>query len=434
MRPDDEIVLETRASTTSATQAQPVRIEKFERLEMELTIQGPSTATFEIGDESAAPLFANLQHGVEAVVTINGRPALTGKIISDRAPIRSDGGIVATFAIETIIGAASICSGDPNLKVGGYNITENPANGDVIVKQQKYALGAWLAKLYGPLGVKPTDFITRSALDRDILTGIPSRGGKVPADFAAVMGDQVKINPGDIIYEAAANQLRRFSMGHWDSPNGGIYVGPPDDDQFPIGRLVYKSDPTLASANNVIEAEPIRDWSEVPSVVRTHGTFASPAQSYRPIVGRAEHKDVLKAWGHRPVIVKGEFARGQAQSDAHARRELASRSKQKDAVEVRLDGWSFWDGKQNVPIAPNTTWDVDLDVRGGIIGIYYCLAVRYSLDDNEGPTVTLVLTRQGTFTFGGGTVIAAPLQVPPPLPTFNNNPIAKSGIFQKAPF
>lgn len=377
-RPADSIRLDTPMGS----------IEVFERLSVTNTILGPSEASFELSDETAIGSLAALQHGMPAIVSVNGLPCLKGRLMSREPQGDASMGITAELALETIIGAAQVVSSDPDV---AFTTT---------------TLRAFLTKLYGRVtGVPslfswwPVQFVTNYSLERDLLTGRPTRGGAPDASIEMVLGEQVKPQPPEAIYETAAKNLRRFAVGHWDTPDGNIYVGKPDEQQQPIGRLILKRGPASV-ANNVERVRRMEDWRGVPSVVRTHGITAAPALDWAPIVGEATHPDIAAQAGYRPVIVKGNIiGENKAQAEAQARRELAARSKRKDALEVDVDGWAWWDGTGLVPFAPNTVWDVDLDVLGGVVGPYLCLSVSRRLDPRTGPMTTLQLTARGTFTF-----------------------------------
>ena len=56
-----------------------------------------------------------------------------------------------------------------------------------------------------------------------------------------------------------------------------------------------------------------------------------------------------------------EGLRTQARAEAQARRELAARSKMKDAWEHTVDEWTYWDGGRAIPWTFNATVDVDVD-------------------------------------------------------------------------
>jgi prophage tail gpP-like protein len=383
-RPDETIALELVGNLFRG------RVDAFERLEVTSSILEPCSAIFEMGDEGSASLLDVLIHGAKARVFVNDKPILKGWIIAREPQLRDDG-IVATFKVETIIGLAAMASAEPKIKTTGVT------------------LRTFLETIYRPI-VQPIygstfsiqtgfDFVTSASLERNLLTGVGARGERAPATLTTALGEQAKPQPPATVYEGAAMNLRRFSMGHWDTPGGNVYVGRPDEDQLPIGKLVMKADPKLSRANNVLEGRIFQDWSDVPSVVRTHGTFASPAQLFRPINGRADNTEVQASGLYRPIIVKGEANRNVAQVNAQALRELATRSKRQDALELRVDGWSWWNGSSLIPFSPNTMWDVDLDILGGIVGPYLCLTVKRSLDVSAGPTTTLFLTRKGTFSF-----------------------------------
>jgi prophage tail gpP-like protein len=95
------------------------------------------------------------------------------------------------------------------------------------------------------------------------------------------------------------------------------------------------------------------------------------------------------------VIILNEGARSQAQVDAQARRERSQRSRRKDAYEITVDGWSYWDGARAIPWAINTTADVDVDVVGGPQGLYYVHRVTCRYDAQGAPVTTLNVVAQG---------------------------------------
>lgn len=363
-------------------------LEVFERLEVVSTIMGPAEATFELGDETALASLPALQHGMPAIVSVNGHPCIKGRLMSREPSGDTSSGVSVELALETIIGCAQTVSSDPDVS---FSTT---------------TLRAFLTALYGRVtGVPslfswwPVKIVTNYSLERDLLTGRPTKGGKIDPSIEMVLGESVKVQPPEAIYETAAKNLRRFGVGHWDTPDGNIFVGKPDETQAPIGRFVLKRGPA-AVANNVIRVRRSEDWRGVPSVVRTHGIQGAPEVNWAPIVGEASYADVTAQAGYRPVIVKGSIiGENLAQAKGQAKRELAVRSKRKDALELEVDGWAWWDGSALIPYAPNTMWDVDLDVLGGVQGSYLCLSVSRRLDPRGGPTTTLQLTARGTFSF-----------------------------------
>ena len=378
LRPSDTIQLQTPVGV----------LDVFESFTVTNTITQASEATFSLGDETAGTILSAIPLGAPCAVLINGKPALRGRLISQEPNLEAVAGCNVELALETIIGAGQSVSADPDQTY------------------QTITLRAFLLALYSriytsnPGWANPIPQIqTNYSLERDLLTGRPTKGGAIDASIEMVLGQQVKAQPPETIYDSAAKALRRFSTGHWDTPNGDIFVGKPDESQVTVGRLQLKRGPASV-ANNILRVRVIRDWRGVPSVVRTHGILNVSARAFLPILGEAEYVDVSAAYGYRPVVVKGNIVgENLAQANAQARRELATRSKRKDGLEVEVDGLSWWDGVSSVPYAPNTTWDVDLDILGGISGVYLCLSVTRRRDPRRGDTTTLQLVHIGTFTF-----------------------------------
>jgi prophage tail gpP-like protein len=61
------------------------------------------------------------------------------------------------------------------------------------------------------------------------------------------------------------------------------------------------------------------------------------------------------------------------------------------SYEVVVDGWTYWDGANAIPYAPNTTADVDLDALGGVQGRYYLHKTAMREDARGGAQTVLSL-------------------------------------------
>jgi prophage tail gpP-like protein len=227
------------------------------------------------------------------------------------------------------------------------------------------------------------------------MTGVGTKGEKAPANLEPIKVDQAKVTPPETIYEAAAKQLRRFGLLHWDTPDGRIYVGAPDDAQQPLYRLVRKRGAASVN-NNLLEFHRIADWSDVPSSVEVYGGQGGKDIAKARLKGSAEWADV-KAVFYRPVIVVNEGAKAQEQVESQAKRERANRSKRKDAYELVSDVWSYWDGDTAIPFGLNTTADIDIDAIGGPRGRYYIYRVSCRADAQSSRTTSLSVVAPGVW-------------------------------------
>jgi prophage tail gpP-like protein len=291
-------------------------------------------------------------------------------------PIEPTSGSTLNLVVRSILADAHYASANPKTRVQGTSIK------------------TFLLALYAPLGVSASDFVFAANVERDLMTGVPTKGGAPPVDLEPIKLEAAKVNPPESIYEAASKHLKRFGLMHWDTPNGQIYVGAPDDQQRPLYKIQCKRG-AAAQANNVLTVKRIADWSDVPSEVRVYGGIGVKDVAYAPLGSTAPWTDVVQAGFNRPVIILNDAARSQAQVASQANRERSQRSRKKDAYEVTIDGWSYWDGSQAIPWGVNTTVDVDVDVIGGPQGLYYIHRVACRYDTTGAPVTSLNVVAQG---------------------------------------
>lgn len=395
-RPIERIRVETDAGS----------FDRFQSIEVTHDITAPSQAVFEIGDDGSWKTLRDIvKHGAPFKVWQDNRLRLTGRVYSNEIPVDAAGGSTIQVVVRTKMADAFFASADPAVRVTDTSIKD------------------FLLALYQPLGYAAADFVFAASLERDLITGVGTKGAKAPADLDPIKLDAAKVSPPESIYEAAARHLKRFHLMHWDTADGRIYVGAPDDAQRPAYRLQSRRAPGARGAgNNLLSARRTMDWSDVPTDVKVFGgtsmkdaqrsafqstdAFDAAARSGAAIKLNAAaveqaravagHLDVLAAGFNRPVIVKNEQIRTQAQATSAARRELAQRSRRKDCWELTTDGWSIFDGHRNVPVACNTTVDVDVDNVEGGSGRYYVQRVGLRQTPREGRVVTLSVVAPGT--------------------------------------
>lgn len=362
-RPVDIITLEGEAGE--------LRI--FDSVEITNDITGPAQAAFRIGDDgSYESLYRALAHGKPFTVSLNGYPRMTGRIVSQEIPDDARGGTAVELRLSPKFSDAFVSSAEPTIKV------------------EKTSIKDFILKLYEPLEYTADDFVFRAALERDLMTGRPTRGGAAPTDLEKIQVAQAKVNPPETIYDAASRHLKRHGLMHWDSPSGRIYVGTPDVDQRPLYRFLSKRG-ARAQGNNVLSVRRTADWYDTPTHVTVFGGLQGKDTSRAKVSATAANADMLNAGFYRAVLLPSEQIHTEAGAVKQARRELAQRSKRKDAYEVTVDGWTYWEGSYAVPYAPNTTADVDVDVLGGVQGRYYVQKVTLREDAKSGQTTTLSL-------------------------------------------
>lgn len=350
--------------------------DKFNSIEIVNDITGPAQCGFEIGDDRSFERIAKIvAHGKPIKVFVNDGLRLTGRVYVNDLP-GSAAGTTLNVVVRDLLADAVFASADPKTRV------------------EKTTIRDFLIALWRPLGVTVNDFIFNAALERDLMTGVPTRGGKAPADLEAIKADQAKINPPETIKEASDRHLRRHGLMLWSTPSGRLWVGSPDDRQRPLYRLISKRWPN-GGGNNVRDFRATRDWTDVPSELRVFGGQGGKDILKASVKAFEAWLDVIDAGFYRPVWLVNEALPNQAQVDRAARREMATRSKRKDAWTFTVDNWTYWNGSYAVPWANNTTADLDVDAVGGPAGRHYIHRVSLRGDAQSARSATVELVAPG---------------------------------------
>ena len=353
--------------------------DNFTSFSLTMDMSGPSEASFELGNSGTWADIENfILPGSEYRVTVNGRPFLTGRVEMDDIPLDARGGSVVRMTVRTRMADAFYAAA--NTKISVKNIT----------------LKNFLIKLYEPLGYTADDFIGLPATARDLLTGRSSvgKGNFQQAPIERSKIQDAKISAGETIYDAADRHLRRFGLMHWDSPDGKIVIGAPNDEQEPLYNFSYGRT-TNGSLNNVIGMTRTIDYSAIPSFIYVYGSGRTIDGTRKPVVGKKVDSDLVDAGFYRPVIIEAKSIRSNALAERAVNREYSARAKQKDNHAVELDGLSFWNGSQSIPFSTDTVCTVTSDVMGGQLGRYYIHRVTLSRDARQGDRTNITALKTG---------------------------------------
>lgn len=369
-RPVDRITVESELGT----------FDRFNSIEITNEIGAPSQCVMDVGDETTYSELAGIVgHGRVFRVYLNDRLRMTGRVYIPNTTGNAQSGSTTQITIRGVMADAYFASADPKVRVQQTTIKE------------------FLLKLYAPLGLVERDFVFRADVERDLMTGRGTRGQAPPADLRRMTAKEAKVNPPETIREAADKHLKRYGLMHWETPDGKVYVGAPDDQQLPLYRFACKRG-DRSTANNLLEWQRIADWSDVPSEVNVHGTLVGEDfTNHKRVKAGAAWADVQAAGFHRPVLIMDDGSRSASIAEQRARRERANRSKRKDCYELTVDGWSYWDGASAIPYGINTTCDVDIDAVGSPAGLYYIHRVTCVGTPNDGATTSLSIVAPGIF-------------------------------------
>jgi len=370
-RKPDQIVVESAGTA----------FDGFESLEITNDITGPSEARLVIGDDGAwEELEQKVKPGTEWKVKLNNRLRLTGRAEVNEIPSDPDSGTLVQLTVRTKRTDAMVRSAEP-------------------VTVQNTTIKAFILALYGQLGYGEADFVFGEFADVELMTG-KSGAGKANVDnLASITVEQAKVQPPETIHECAERHLKRYQATHWDGPDGKIIVGRPDDTQAP--RYVLLAKRGAKSGNNVLRCQRVIDWTDVPRKVRVYGhTFGRDITSSH-FSGEAQDDDVdavAAATGHfdRLVIVQDQQSKAADAAAKTAQRELSARIRRKHAWELETDGWSWWNGSEQVPWAPNTTVEVDVEA-GGPKGTFLIVRTVLKLDLEGAATTAITCVAPGVW-------------------------------------
>jgi hypothetical protein len=354
-------------------------LDNFTSLSITNDITMPCEAAFEVGDDgtwnSIQPSF---KLGTQLQVFVNDRPRLRGRIEVNDAPLDTQAGSVLRFTVRIKLSDAMYASAGRTVQVKDTSIKD------------------FLLALYRPLGYAESDFIFKQSLARDLVTGkAPTRNGASTVLLEPIKIEEARVQPGESIYAAADRHLRRHGFMHWDSADGRIVVGVPDDTQDPTYVFNAYRYGGNTSVNNILGASRTMDWSGIPSDIAVFGKGGKRGFGKNNVTAAAADADVLSAGFYRPVDIVAEGIRTIDLAVRAANRELSARSKRKDGFSIELDGLSWWDGHNQIAFGPDTVALVNTDVAGGNAGAYYVHAVTLSRSAASGDTAQLDLVKRG---------------------------------------
>lgn len=304
--------------------------DQYESIELTHDLNEVASCTMTFGDDSTWNAVQDvIAPGEPISVVCNGVMLFAGRFEANSAPQNARESTKVKITARTRLSDARIASAQVGLSFKNTSIK------------------AFILKLFAPLGYTESDFAFDAAAARDVVTGKKS-GAKDLVDLDKPKADQLKVQPPETVWETALRVLKWQHLMIWDNADGRIVVGKPDDTQSPIYTFVSLVG-SGSDANNVIDIVPSVDWSEQPGEVWVFG--ATHKQDIRKAKnkGVAVDQDVVSTAArtgqfNRIVTIPSDGSKHGQDAQAQAQREMASRSKRKQAWEVTYDGWTFFDG------------------------------------------------------------------------------------------
>jgi hypothetical protein len=361
-------------------------IDNFTTMDLTNDMMSPSEASFELGDDGTwNDIEERVLPGVEYRVFVNDRLQLTGRVELTDIPLDPGSGSVVRYTVRTKLADAQYASADPKIRIK-----------DLSIKEFLVGTPGGPPGVYTPLGYTEEDFIFDPNVARDLLSGEDTSGKGDPqrVDLDPLKEDQAKVNPPETIFAAADRHLRRHGLMHWDSPDGKIVVGFPNDTQDPIYflRMLRGSD---GQHNNVLSAARKIDFTGIPATLGVYGVGGGKDYTKSKVSAVIEDAEVIAAGFYRPSLIIAEGVKTEAAAERAARREMSARRKGKDAWEIEVDGFSHWNGAKNVNWGIDNVAGIVTDLAGGPLGAYYLHRTAMSRDPMGADTTSLSLLRRG---------------------------------------
>jgi prophage tail gpP-like protein len=352
-------------------------IDQFTGVRITNDLTQPSEVSVELGDDATWPSFQDtIKIGHQYKVFVNGRLRLTGRLEQRDVPTDSMAATTTRFTIRTKLADASYASADSFTRVKNTSIKD------------------FILMLYHPLGFTEDDFIFSADTARDLLTGRTTASGTTRVDLDPIKIDSAKVSPPETVFSAADRHLRRHGLMHWDSPDGRIVIGAPDDAHDPLYFLRYSRSGDVR-ANNVLMATRSQDVSGIPSAVVVYGVNGTRGGAKKRVVAMTKNDTVYEAGIYRPIVVQDDGIKTQALAERAAARELSARSKAEDNIVAEMDGLSYWDGVGSIPWGTDTVCSVDSDVANISRGAYYIHRVVLSRTVMDGDKTNITALKRG---------------------------------------
>lgn len=353
-------------------------VDRATQYEVATDLLAPSAARFELGDDGTWSAIRDaLGIGAQFAVSVNDKPRLTGRLLTRNLAVSGDAGATVQVVVRTKLADAMFTAVDP--KIGVKNTT----------------LKAILLAAFDRMGLTESDFIFRTDVARDLVTG-RSKGGQETPDLAKMKEDEARPHPPETVWSFAERHCSRFHLMMWDAPDGRIVVGAPDDAQDPTYYMTAHRG-IAAATNNLLSAQKTEDFEEVPAEMWVYGVGGGKEQTRARIKFMSADPVLagVEPFLDRTAMVIDESIVTQAQAVARARRELMRRRLMSDSWVLETDGLSYWTGSERVPYGIDAVANVAVDVAGGANGAYLVYQTRMTGSANGAHTTSLTCCGRG---------------------------------------
>lgn len=360
----------------------------FTSLEIFNSILRSSEASFEVGDDgSHSSLSQAMEIGESFVVSVNGHRRITGRVEMQNIALDAARSSNFRFVVRTVLSDLEYADADPSIRVKNASIRD-------VVEQ------AVNRRPDRDPRANRTEIQYRADVSRQLITGVTPRGGKggVVKPLKPLTEQQAAVQPGETVKQFLDRHLMRHGLMIWDSPDGKLVVGTPDDSQEALYHFRIFRHPEQAVWNNCRMVERSRDVTGVPSVLTVYGWQGGGDYRRSKVHAEVRNEDLIRAGFDRTVGIVDEGVKSKEQAERTVARAWAERTRKSDSLTVEVDGFSFHEASGPSPdYAPETVADLMLETQGGGVGAYYVESTMLRRTAQGGDVTQLQLTKQGTW-------------------------------------
>ena len=350
-----------------------ITIDRATQYEIVRDLTAPSEARFELGDESTFEALQDaLEIGTRFRVAVNGTDLMVGRALVRNPVTSASAGSTVQLTVRTRLADAMFSSCNPSLNFRGATLER------VIIDA------------YASIGLTAADLDIREDLQRNLFTGTTA-GGR-DKSIKVMFPDEARVHAPETVHQYCERQLARFGLAQWDGVDGRIVIGAPDDTQSPRYRFQARR-AGRGARNNAMQASRIEDYEAVPDELMIAG-YGSGFNALWARIKATQRDPKLEAVSpklFRRAIVADGGIWSQGQADARANKEMSARSRQKDAYQFEVDGWT-----QNGELYDvDTTADVAVDGVGGLAGTHLVWRVELRGSASEGQVARISTVAKG---------------------------------------
>ena len=208
----------------------------------------------------------------------------------------------------------------------------------------------------------------------------------------------VKIEPGEAVWEVLAKVARLDGVLMWCNPDGTADISRLDYTQIPMHRLRrYLPSSGKSEENNIMGGSVSQSWRDRFSTVTQIGSTGNTANSYE----RNSHKRYAATdtgiGVYRPIILNDSNLRDITMCRNKAELEKARRLHDAEVLNYAASGHygtPYHPAVSPVLYEPGVRVDV-IDQDSGVADVYMLTTRRFSLDDEGGPVSELTLHPEG---------------------------------------